>query len=286
VCLVVHPLNIPQAPSKRVKTNRRDSKELAEALRAGQVEGIRVPKGMYRELRHLTQLRNRCARELRGIKSSIKSLLLLEGLSFPVAPAGSQWSKRVLAELAALPCAPAVRFKLDRKLEVLRFMRLQELKARKEIFRFCQSEPEIADSVRYLQSISGIGRIIATYTVARVGDWRQLRNPDELAAFIGLVPVEHSTGDRVERGSITRQGDRDLRSMLIEGAWTATRKDPELAAFYHRIKSQHPRDRAARIAIVAVARKLTSRMYAVLTQRREYVVRCQTVDQKTGEVIA
>jgi transposase len=115
--------------------------------------------------------------------------------------------------------------------------------------------------------------VISTSLLARIGDWRGLRDVDELAAFCGLVPTEHSTGERVQRGPISGCGDQALRAMLIEGAWSAIRKDPELAAFFQRIKSRHPRDRGARIAIVAVARKLTTRIYAVLTERREYVLR-------------
>lgn len=61
--------------------------------------------------------------------------------------------------------------------------------------------------------------------------------------------------------------------MLIQGAWAAIRRDPELLAFYQRVYSHHPRDRAARKAIVAVARKLTGRMYRVLKDRRPYEVR-------------
>ncbi len=107
--------------------------------------------------------------------------------------------------------------------------------------------------------------------LARIGDWRNLKNVRELAGFIGLTPCEHSTGEDVNKGNITRMGDSYLRSILIEGAWAAIHKDPELAEFYQRVCNKHPQDRAARKAIVAVARKLTVRIYAVLTQRRVYV---------------
>jgi hypothetical protein len=64
-----------------------------------------------------------------------------------------------------------------------------------------------------------------------------------------------------------------LRNKLIQSAWTAIRKDPELRAFYRRIYQRHPKKVAARKAIVAVARKLTTRIYVVLKEQRPYVIR-------------
>src|SRR5262249_22290207 len=149
----------------------------------------------------------------------------------------------------------------------------QSVGVRKQILRLCKSDADLAASLHYLGSLPGVGWVIGTSLLARIGDWRGLRDVDELAAFCGLIPTEHSTGERVQRGSISGCGDQALRAMLIEGAWSAIRKDAQLAAFFARVKARHPKDRGARIAIVAVARKLTARIYAVLTERREYVLR-------------
>jgi transposase len=127
--------------------------------------------------------------------------------------------------------------------------------------------------MKHLSSISGIGEIVASHLLARVGDPQHIGNVRQLAGFIGLAPREHSTGERIARGGITRTGDGRLRSKLIQAAWSAIRQDPELREFYRSVYQRHPRDRAARKAIVAVARKLTTRIYAVLKQQRPYVVR-------------
>jgi hypothetical protein len=166
-----------------------------------------------------------------------------------------------------------MRFKLDMLLEEYEFRQEQVLKINRELRRFCREDEEIADSIRYVSSIPGIGKTISVHLIARIGDYRNLKNVRELAGFLGLTPCEHSTGDRINKGNITRMGDKRLRSMLIEGAWSSINKDPELSEFYHRIYSRHPKDRAARKAIVAVARKLTTRIYRVLKDRREYVIR-------------
>jgi transposase len=272
-CLVVAPSMVPSAPGQRVKTNRLDSKKLSLALRGGELHSIHVPSTSYRELRHLVQLRDTYVRQLTATRLRIKSLLLYEGIPFPEAPASSQWSARVVHELEALPCGETVRFKLDQLIGTLYFHFNMAATAQKQIRHFCQKDPELRQSISLLMSLPGIGWIVAAHTVARLGDWREIENVRSIAGFLGLVSSEHSTGDKVNRGPITRAGDSRLRNKLIQSAWVAIAKDPELRAFYRRIFERHPKKVAARKAIVAVARKLTTRMYAVLKEQRPFVIR-------------
>src|SRR4029453_17528005 len=101
-CLVVSPSMVPRARGNKVKTNRLDSKKLSEGLRGGQLRGIHVPPQIYRELRHLVQLRDTQVAQLKATKCRIKSLLLYEGIPFPAA--NEKWSARVLRELEKIPC--------------------------------------------------------------------------------------------------------------------------------------------------------------------------------------
>ena len=273
VCVVAAPSMIPKVPGQRVKTNRLDSHKLSEHLRGGQLKSIHVPTECYRQLRQLVQLRDSFVQDLVATKLRIKALLLFEGIEFPIAPAGSQWSLIVKGKLKRLSCSPAVRFKLDQLIESLESTETRVLKTIREIRRFYQQDPELGQAMQYLKSIPGIGEIVASHLLARIGDPQQIGNVRQLAGFIGLAPTEHSTGERVARGGITRSGDGRLRSKLIQAAWSAIRQDPELREFYRSVSQRHPRDRAARKAIVAVARKLTTRIYAVLKQQRPYVVR-------------
>jgi transposase len=264
---------IPKAPGQRVKTNRLDSKALSESLRGGQLKSIHIPSATYRQLRHLTQLRDVLVSELAGMKQRIKSLLLFEGIEFPPAPAGSQWSFLVKDKLRKLPCSGTVRFKLDQLLDSLEFNEKQVLKTITEIRRFCRNDPELSQCIKYLMTVSGIGWISASQLLARIGDWRELNNIRQLAGFLGLVPTEHSTGERIDRGSITRTGDKRLRSKLIQASWSAIRQDSELREFFRSVCRKHPREVASRVAIVAVARKLTVRISVVLMKQRPYEVR-------------
>jgi transposase len=270
-CLVAAPSKIPRAPDERVKTNRLDSRKLAETLRGGQLKGIHVPSDVYRELRHLVQLRDTHVRQLTASKLRIKSLLLYEGIPFP--DPHEKWTVGALRGLETLPCSAMVRFKLDDLLNTMGFHYQAAAKATKQIRQYCQHQPELQYSIKLLLSLPGIGWIVASHLVARLGDPQQIQNGRQIAGFLGLVSSEHSTGDKVSRGVITRSGDSRLRNKLVQSAWTAIRKDPELRAFYRRIYQRHPKKVAARKAIVAVARKLTNRIYVVLKEQRPYQLR-------------
>ena len=129
---------------------------------------------MYRELRHLTQLRDTFVSEMVGMKQRIKSLLLFEGIEFPPAPAGRQWSFLVKDKLSKLECSKTVRFKLDQLLDSLEFSEKQVLKTTKEIRRFCRNDAELSQCIEYLMTIP-IGWIVASQLVARIGDWQSLK---------------------------------------------------------------------------------------------------------------
>lgn len=273
-CLVVAPSMVPTEPGKRVKTNRLDSRNLSVRLRGGELNGIHVPSRSYRELRHLVQLRDLHTRQLTATKCRIKALLLYEGIEFP--DAKGRWNARVIAALYTLPCSSEVRFKLDHLIGSLYFHFNSAAAVQKRIRQFCKSDSELHESITFLTTLPGVGWITAAHAVARLGDWRELKNVRQIAGFLGLVSSEHSTGEKENRGPITRSGDSRLRNKLIQCAWVAINKDPELRAFYRSVYQRQPKKIAARKAIVAVARKLTTRMYVVLKEQRPYIIRPTT----------
>lgn len=276
-CLVVNPAQVPTAVGQRVRTNRLDAQKLARQLRSGNLVGVQIPGELYRYLRELVTLRKTLITESAKYKQRIKALFLLHGLSWPENYSESSWSNELINKLYNYPCNAVLQFKIQSLVNSLLFSRSQALTVQKEIRRYVASSPELSDSVRYAMSIPGIGWIVATYMIARVGDYRNLGTSNQTASFLGLVQTESSTGDSVSRGSITKSGDPVLRSLLIEAAWTTIRLDPELAAFYHQVKKTHSMDKGSRIAIVAVARKLVVRLHCVLKERRVYQVKsCPT----------
>jgi transposase len=203
-------------------------------------------------------------------KLRIKGMFLLEGLSFPARTVRSQWPKLVLHQLKQMPLDPVLRFKLDLHLSQIELAACNVKKTTAQILDFCSSDPELSRYMMLLQSIPEIGSVVAFHLLARIGNPKLLSNNRQIAALLGLVPVEDSTGDRTVRGSITRLDDPVARNKLIESAWTAIRIDPDLKKFYDRIRSRHPLYLGARKVIVAVARKLTVRIYAVLKHQQPY----------------
>jgi transposase len=269
-CIVAPPANIPKKANERVKTNRLDSKKISENLRGGQLEGINVPTMAYRHLRHLTQLCDTFVAQLKATKLRIRSLLLYEGIQIPEELGLSSWSQKFIKYLQQLSCSEPVRFKLGRLIVSVEFFKSNIKDTLKAIRAFCKTEPEIDRNIGYIASIPGIGFITASQFIARVGNWRYLTHVEQIGAFLGLVPSEHSTGDTENRGNITHLGNERLRNRLIQCAWVAIRIDPELHEFYQRVFKRNNIQHASKKAIVAVARKLTTRVYAVLTQQRNY----------------
>ena len=269
-CMMVHPAGVPKAPNNRVKTNRLDSYNLAEQSRSGQLKGIRVPSEAYRELRHLVTLRQQYAQDQRSTKQRIRALLLFENIQLPGDP--KPWTSRYRYALHQVPLKETLRFKLDLLLKDLDHARDRLLLIHRQIRQFCLQQESILKNLAYLRSIPGIGITVSTYLLARIADPAYLQNVRELGAFCGLVPSEHSTGDQVHKGPITHMGDSTLRSLLVEAAWRAIRKDKELGEFYYRLRAKGKGDGASRVAIVAVARKLTHRIYRVLKEQRPYVI--------------
>lgn len=271
-CLVVSPLSIPKAPNQRVKNNRIDSQKIVEELKAGKLKSIRVPQGAYRELRHLINLRENYVYNRKASKQRIKSLLLYTNLCSILKDTEQNWSSNYIRILKELPCSDVVRKRLNMLLMDLDYARTQTAAILRHLRTFVKAHREIQENVRYLISIPGIGFITSVTIIGRIGDPMKLKNVRELSAFAGLVPTEHSTGDSVHYGSITHLGNSVLRSLLIEASWSAIRKDKELNQFYFRIKNRHHTAIGARKAIVAVARKLTQRIYRVLKEQRFYIV--------------
>jgi transposase len=270
-CFVTSPASIPKAPNERVKTNRIDSGKIAEYLMSGDFKPIRVPTGPYRDLRDLVKIMERYTYERKAAKQRIKSLLLYKNLHNAIQSVDSRWSRAYLRELERLACAPAERERLNMLLSDLTYARKNLAVIHRKLKQFCQEHQEIHDYMGYLESIPGIGFIIAVTILGTIGDPADLTNPREIAAFLGLAPSEYSTGDTVTKGSITHLGNKVLRSLLVESAWATIRKDTQLRQFYYRIRQKHQGQAASKIAITAVARKMTQIIYRILKDKRPYV---------------
>jgi len=265
-CEVAVPSMIPKAPGQRVKTNRMDAYNLGVQLRTSDLRLVHVPEKKYRDLRHLTRLRLKYGKRIVGTKNALKGLYLFEGIEFPE----GKWSRRVVSQLQQIRYRPAVEFKVKQLLINLEFFRIQELKTKAEIRRFCREDEEINHCIVYLMSLAGVGWTVSTYVLGALGGFKHLISVKKTSGFVGLGPRENSTGDRVRKGEITAVGDPNARKMIIQASWIGIKKDPELRLVFDKVYSRNPQRIAKQKAIIAVGRKVVCRIHVVLRDQRPF----------------
>ena len=125
------------------------------------------------------------------------------------------------------------------------------------------------ETVAILASAPGIGWFTALRLALEWGDVSRFNRKEEFACFTGLIPSDNSTGDQERLGHITKQGNRGVRSWLIECSWVAIRYDPALLDKYQVV---YHNSGSKKKAIVAVARKLAIRLRALLLTKQCYVI--------------
>jgi transposase len=216
-CIVVAPSLIPQKPGDRVKTNRRDALSLARQLRAGDLTAVWVPDPHHEAVRDLTRARGAAVRDQRAKRQQVSALLLRLGLHYP---GKTTWGKAHMAWLAGHKLAHLEqRIALEEMLHAVRQAgdRIARLE---QAIHAAVPDWSLAPSATALMALRGIEFIAATTLLAEIGDLTRFRTPRELMAWLGMVPSEHSTGDRIRRGAITKTGNRRARSILVECAWS------------------------------------------------------------------
>lgn len=221
-CAVIAPSKIPRKPGERVKTNRRDALKLARSDRSGDLDAIYVHSEEDEAMRDLSRGRAAAVEAATRVKQQLKSLLLRHGIKYT--GAGESWSRAYREWLSRLQLPhPAQAYVLAEGLVALdeSEARVKRLTERiKELLPVWRMQPVVAA----LQALRGVAMISAVEMVAEVGDITRFSNPRELMGYLGLVPSEHSTGDKRRQGSITKAGNGNARRSLVESAWAYSRQ--------------------------------------------------------------
>ncbi|MGH8717035.1 MAG: IS110 family transposase [Burkholderiales bacterium] len=242
----------------RQKTDRRDAETILDLLLKNEFPRIYRPdaesRSILQKLRHrhrLVQLRTKAINHLHAIAISaglsIKSkLMTMEGRQ----------------KLNALLLSETQKQQRDQWLALVDHLTPIIQSIEKELAPIAQKEPRVTR----LMTQPGIGLLTGLALVHTLGPIDRFANARKVTAYIGLDPLEDSSGDRKRIGSISKQGSRLVRFLLVEAAQTAARRDPDLKRFYHRVLQRRDKPRAK----VAVARQLLVRAYILLRDEIDY----------------
>jgi transposase len=257
--IVVHAASIAVNKRDRVKTDKRDAEKLAKHLAAGLLEGIRVPSPEEESRRQLTRMREQYLKARTRVMNQIRRRLVHFGHFTEYhgvlrRKAVEQWLE--IAPETELSCC------ISAQLQHWEFLD-KELRALEKRLKL-QSEQCSYDKI--YRSVPGLGLISARILANELGDLSQFKNEKALFCFVGLTPSEHSSGETVHRGHISRQGNPVVRRILVEAAWIAIRKDSSLKQYYSQLSIRSGKKKAA----VAVARKLIGKIRAALKKGEEY----------------
>src|SRR2546425_2835285 len=215
-CWVVAPSQIPKKAGDRVKTDRRDAMQLARLLRSGDLTPIYVPVVEEEAIHDLVRAREDVLRDSKAAKVRLKAFLLRQDIRYE---GRATWGPAHLRWLATVVCpTPAQQIVFQEYVRAVsaHTARLQRLEA--ELATLVPSwrwYPVVAA----IQALRGVQFTAAVTLIAELGDLTRFENPRQLMSYLGLVPSEHTSGERRRQGAITKTGNSHARRVLVEGAW-------------------------------------------------------------------
>jgi len=225
-CEVIAPSLVPVKAGDRVKTDRRDAVKLARSYRAGDLTPVWVPDADHEALRDLVRAREDAKQDQQRARQRLGKFLLRHGCK-PPDDVKRNWTNKHMDWLKRQvkfqqPALQAVFFDYVHEVEHAadRLQRLDEA-----IDDAVTTAPaEIQEVVKALQALRGVGQIVAVSVVAELGKLSRFPNPRELMGYSGMVSSEYSSGNRIQRGSITKTGNAHLRRVIVEAAWAYQHK--------------------------------------------------------------
>jgi transposase len=229
-CEVIAPSLVPTKAGDRVKTDRRDAAKLARCHRAGELTAVWVPDADHEALRDLVRAREAAKKDQLKARHRLGKFLLRHGRR----PEGLKaWTKQYLEwikehvrfQQAALEATFAD------YLEEVDHVAARIVKLEKAIDEAVQqAPPEIRAVIEALQALRGVAQTTAATIVSELGSLSRFESPRQLMGYSGLVAREHSSGNRIQRGSITKTGNGHLRRVVMESAW-AYQHRPNVTGF-------------------------------------------------------
>ena len=215
-CMEADPSMIPKKSGDRIKNDRRDAAMLARLHRAGELTAVYVSDARDEAMRDLTRAREDAVAAARKAKQRLNAFLLRNALTF----AGrTKWSKAYFGWLSDISMPyPAQQVALQEYIDTVQ-ENLQRVDRLTDQIRQLVPDWRFAPVVCALQAARGVSLIVAVTVLAELGDLSRFDNPSQLMAYLGLVPSEHSSGESIKKGAITKTGNGHARKALVEAAW-------------------------------------------------------------------
>jgi len=254
--MVSHPKKTRYIAEAKIKSDRVDSKAIAELARLDALPLAYMPDKETAMLREKVRRRAFLVRERVKLRVKIKSILTYEGLKWPsdhglFTGKGEAWLHGLNLE------------SVESYLRVLKPLD-DEIKF---VSKQLKGMAEDNEDVKLLMTIPGIGYYSALLIKSEIGDVNRFPFGDRLCSYAGLVPSTHASGSTVRHGGITKEGSKWLRWVMVEAAQAHVRMyDTAMTQAYHRIAER----RGKQVAVVAIARKLLMCCYSVLKNKRPY----------------
>lgn len=215
-CEIVAPSLIPQRAGDRIKNDRRDCCRLAELSRAGEPKAIWVPDEAHESIRDLCRAREDAVQARLRARQQLKSFMLRHDRRYPGKTSWTKTHERWIADQ-----------RFDHAGETLAMAEylLAVEAAQQRVDRLTTALLQIVQSwcfapvVAALRSLRGVDSVTAIGLIAEIGHFERFETARDLMGYLGLVPSEHSSGNSVRRGSITKTGNGHARRLLVEAAW-------------------------------------------------------------------
>jgi len=256
---LAHPLKTKAIASARLMNDKVSSETLAHLLRADLLPTAYIPNQATRDSREVLRMRAFLVAQRTRLKNRVHAILLKNGVSCPYSDIFGKNSLRWLNELALRPCYQTA---------IASYTRLAAL-FHAELTRLKQTIEALAYEHPYaliLDTHPGISHYSGLLIAVEIGDITRFPNAGKLCSYAGLVPAMHASGGKVRMGSITKQGSKWLRWILVECASHAVKQSPHYEYLYTRVAAKHGKGTAR----VAVARSMLRAIYAMLKYNRPY----------------
>ena len=249
-CVILAPTTMLTQQGKRIKTDKRDARLIAQCLCYGGYHPVFIPTGEDDSVKEYLRMRDDHKVALKKLKQQMNAFVLRHGYQYP----GTKWTHKHVGWLKKLELDPMYRETLN---EYMASYEEQEAK----IERYDQRIEEIAAEVRYQENASKLGCFlgIRTHTalslIVETGDFKRFAKGNTYAAFLGLAPGERSSSTNVNRLGISKAGNSHLRSLLIEAAGGICK-----GAIGHKSKELRSRQRGQSAEVIAYADKANTRL--------------------------